>query len=144
MSPSPAVTFDLAHELRLTTMRLARRLRSQRADHGLGLGQLSVLATLDRHGAMTAGALAAHEQIRPPSMTKTINALLEAGLVTRTPSMDDRRQIVVAPTPAARQLLLEDRRRKEEWLAEQLLALEPEQRALLSAALPVLGGLAES
>ena len=144
MLQSPPVTVDLAHDLRLTTMRLARRLRNQRADHGLGLGQLSVLATLDRYGAMSAGALAAHEQIRPPSMTKTITALLEAGFVTRTPSLDDRRQIVVAPTPAARQLLIEDRRRKEEWLAEHLLALEPEQLALLSAALPVLGGLAES
>jgi DNA-binding MarR family transcriptional regulator len=123
-------------------MRLARRLRYQRAEHDLGLGQLSVLATLDRHGAMTAGELAEHEQVRPPSMTKTIGCLLEAGYVTRTPSERDRRQVVVDLTPAARTLLREDRRRRDQWLAARLRALPPEQRATLAAAVPVLEGLA--
>jgi len=72
MSPSPAVTADLAHDLRLATMRLARRLRQQRADHGIPLGQISVLATLDRLGPLTPGALAQHEQVRPPTMTKVL------------------------------------------------------------------------
>lgn len=125
-------------------MRLARRLRHQRAGHGLGFGQLSVLATLDRHGAMTAGALAAHEQVRPPSMTKTIACLLDAGYVTRTPSDEDRRQIVVDLTPAARTLLQVDRARRDRWLDERLRELTPDQLAKLSEALPVLEELAAS
>lgn len=125
-------------------MRLARRLRHQRAGHGLGFGQLSVLATLDRHGAMTAGALAAHEQVRPPSMTKTVACLLDAGYVTRTPSDEDRRQIVVDLTPAARTLLQVDRARRDRWLDERLRELTPDQLAKLSEALPVLEELAAS
>lgn len=144
MSPSPAVTADLAHDLRLAVMRLARRLRQQRADHGLGLGQLSALATLDRCGQMTAGALAQHEQVRPPSMTKTLAALAEAGYVVRTPDPTDGRQVVVSLTDTARTLLQEDRRRRDEWLAALMAGLSPDERATLAAALPLLEGMADA
>lgn len=138
------VTSDLAPDLRMATMRLARRLRQQRAGHGLGFGQLSVLATLDRHGAMTAGELADHEQVRPPSMTRTIACLLAAGHVTRTPSASDRRQVVVDITPSARELLQEDRRRRDQWLTVQLRTLEPEQLDALHTVVPLLEVLASS
>jgi DNA-binding MarR family transcriptional regulator len=141
--PSSLADADLAHDLRLAVMRLARRLRSQRADHGLGLGQLAALASLERCGPMTPGALAAHEQVRPPSMTKTLAALLEGGYVERTPDLDDRRQVLVSLTPKAHGLLREDRRRREEWLAEALRDLPPADRAALVAALPVIEGLAD-
>ena len=144
MSPSPAVTTDLAHDLRLATMRLGRRLRQQRADHGLPLGQLSVLATLHRLGPLTPGALAHHEQVQPPSMTKVLANLADAGYVDRTPDPTDGRQQVVSLTDSVRTLLHEDRRRRDEWLAEHLLALTAEERAVLSAALPVLEVLADS
>lgn len=144
MSGSSAVAADLAHDLRLATMRLARRLRQQRADHGLPLGQLSVLATLDRLGPLTPGALAQHEQVRPPSMTKVLAALATGGWVDRVPDPTDGRQQLVSLTPQARQLLLEDRRRRDEWLAALLDDLTPEQRAALAAALPVLEVLADS
>ena len=144
MSPSPAVTADLAHDLRLAVMRLARRVRQQRGDHGLGLGQLSALAALDRHGPMTAGALAAHEQVRPPSITRTLAALAEGGYVERTADPDDGRQVVVSLTDSARSLLREDRRRRDEWLAALLLDLDADDRARLRAALPVLEVLADS
>ena len=119
-------------------------MRQQRADHGLPLGQLSALATLDRCGPLTPGALAQHEQIRPPSMTKVLAQLSEGGYVDRTPDPSDGRQQVVSLTDRARTLLLEDHRRREEWLAAHLIALAPEQRAALRAALPVLEVLADS
>lgn len=141
--PSTLADADLAHDLRLAVMRLARRLRSQRADHGLGLGQLAALATLERCGPMTAGSLAAHEQVRPPSMTRTLAALAEGGYVERTPDPADRRQVLVSLTTSARALLREDRRRREEWLAEALRDLAPHDRAAIVAVLPVIEGLAD-
>ncbi|MBI1378014.1 MAG: MarR family transcriptional regulator [Frankiales bacterium] len=144
VSPSPSVTADLAHDLRLAVMRLARRLRQTRADHGLGLGQLSVLATLDRGGPMTAGALAALEQVRPPSLTRTLTHLEDAGLVVRSPDPDDGRQVVVSLTDEARRLVHEDRRRRDEWLASLMRDLTPEQRRVLAEALPLLEGMADS
>ena len=144
MSPSPAVTADLAHDLRLATMRLARRLRQQRADTGLPLGQISVLATLDRMGPLTPGALAQHEQVRPPTMTKVLANLAEAGYVDRVADPADGRSQLVSLTPAAQKMLREDRRRRDEWLAALLIDLTPEQRDVLRAALPVLEVLADS
>ena len=144
MAPTPVLTTDLAHDLRLAVMRLSRRLRQQRADHGLGLGQLSAIATLDRLGPMTPGTLAQHEQVRPPSMTKTLAALSEAGYVVRSPDPNDGRQVVVTLTNSARKLLREDRRRREEWLATLLLGLDDEQRGALATALPLLEVLADS
>ena len=144
MSPSPAVTADLAHDLRLAVMRLARRVRQQRADHGLPLGQLSALATLDRMGPLTPGALAQHEQVRPPSMSKVLAHLAAGGYVDRVTDPSDGRQQLVSLTPAARKLLREDRRRRDEWMAALLLGLDASDRALLAAALPVLEVLADS
>jgi DNA-binding MarR family transcriptional regulator len=144
MSPSPAVTADLAHDLRLAVMRLARRARQERADHGLPLGQLSALATLDRMGPLTPGALAQHEQVRPPSMSKVLANLHDAGLVERVADPTDGRSQVVSLTPKAKRLLREDRRRRDEWMAALLLGLDPDDRARLAAALPVLEVLADS
>lgn len=125
-------------------MRLARRLRQQRADHGLSFGSLSVLATLDRLGPLTAGELASHEGVRPPSMTRTLAHLGEAGYVARTPDPHDRRSSIVSITEPARELLHEDRRRRDEWLSDRIAALDPERREALVRALPILEELAAS
>ena len=134
----------LASELRTSVMRLARRLRRMRADTSLSLGQLAALGTIDRHGAMTPGELAAHERVQPPSMTRIVNALEQSGYVTRAPHPTDGRQVVVSLTAAGTQLLKEDRRQREAWLAQRLRDLEPEDRELLHRAAEVLDRLGRS
>jgi DNA-binding MarR family transcriptional regulator len=124
----------LASELRTSLTRLTRRLRQMRPDTSLSLGQLAALGTLDRHGAMTPGDLAAHERMQPPSMTRIVNALEQAGYVTRTPHPTDGRQVVVALAPEGLRLLKEDRRQREAWLAQRLRDLTPEERELLHQA----------
>src|SRR5256714_15031655 len=86
----------LASELRTTVMRLARRLRNQRADDTLTLSQIAALGTLVRHGPLTPGELAARERVQPPSMTRLLAKLEQAGLVTKQDHPDDRRQGLVA------------------------------------------------
>ena len=134
----------LASELRTSVMRLARRLRRMRADTSLSLGQLAALGTIDRHGAMTPGELAAHERVQPPSMTRIVNALEQSGYVTRAPHPTDGRQVVISLTAAGTQLLKEDRRQREAWLAQRLRDLEPEDRELLHRAAEVLDRLGRS
>lgn len=134
----------LASDLRISVVRLARRLRTERADHGLTLGQISMLATIDKHGPMTASELATHEGIRPPSVTRTVDSLAALDLVTRTCAAEDRRQTVIALTPAAVALLTEDRRRRDALLADLLESLSPSDRALLARAAPLLDRLASS
>lgn len=133
----------LASALRLSVMRMARRMRAERADTSLTLTQLAALATVERHGPLTPGALAAAERVQPPSMTRVVASLQDAGLVAREPHPSDGRQALLTVTPDGAALLREDRRRREEWLARQLAELDDEQRALLRAAVPLLDRLAE-
>jgi DNA-binding MarR family transcriptional regulator len=134
----------LASELRTTVMRLARRLRGQRSDTTLSLTQLATLGTLDRHGPLTPGELAAHERVQPPSMTRVVAALEAAELVTRTDHPTDRRQVLVAVSPAGKALLRDDRRRRDAWLAQRMRDLDADDLEVLRRAAAVLDRLAGS
>lgn len=131
-------TAELASVLRVSVMRLSRRLRFERPDSGLSLTQLSALGTLDRHGPLTPRELADHEKVQPPSMTRVLSGLEERGLIDRTPHESDGRQHRVSLTRQGTDLLREDRRRREEWLACRLAELTPEEREVLRAATVLL------
>ncbi len=133
-----AADLELAHSVRMAITRLSRRLRNQRSDMSLTASQLSALAALDQHGPLTPGALAEHERVQPPSMTRVLAALEEKGLVASTAHPTDRRQKVVVVTPAAHAMLVADRRAREEWLAQRMRELSAAEVAALRAATPVL------
>jgi DNA-binding MarR family transcriptional regulator len=134
----------LAGGLRDAIGRLSRRLRAERTDSDLSLGQWAALRSLELHGPMTPSELAAHEKVQPPSMTRIVALLEEHGYVTRTPDPDDRRQVVVAATRAGRDLLAAERRRKDRWISQRLGTLTIDERSALGAALPVLEKLSRS
>jgi DNA-binding MarR family transcriptional regulator len=133
----------LASELRLSVMRLSRRLRSEREpDNSLSVGALSALGVMFREGECTIGQLAAHERVQPPSMTRTVNCLVEDGYAVRRPHETDGRQVLVDLTEKGREILLADRRRRTAWLAQRLRELTPDERALLREAAPLIQRLA--
>ena len=138
----PASDTALASALRLAVMRLARRMRSERAETSLTLTQLAALATLERHGPLTPGELAAAERVSPPSMTRIAGSLESLGLVTRTDHPTDRRQVLLAVSPEGVALLREDRRRREAWLAQRLRELDADDREVLRRAAVVLDRMA--
>ena len=144
MTLAPRADADLASSLRISVMRLARRLRLEKSTDALSMNQLATLGTLNRCGQLTVGELAGIEKVKPPSMTRTVNSLAEAGLVTRNPHPTDGRQVMVTLTSAARQVLDEDRRRRDAWLAHRLAELSPDQRALLRDVAPLLEEVAGS
>ena len=133
----------LASDLRVVIGQLVRRLRAERRD--LPLAQMTVLGRLDRVGPCGVSDLAAGERVRPQSMASTVAALLAVGLVSRAPDPGDRRRVLIALTPAGREALAVDRRRREGWLADAIRGdLSPkEQRALADAAV-LLARIAES
>lgn len=134
----------LASTLRLSVMRLARRLRAERADTSLSLSQLAALVTLERHGPLTPGELAAHERVQPPSMTRLVATLEGAGLARRDPHPSDGRQVLLSITPEGAAILVEDRRRRDAWLARQLRDLDPADVDVLARAAAVLDRLASA
>lgn len=135
---------NTASALRLGVMRLARRLRVERDGNDLTFNQLAALGTLRRGGPLTVGEIAAQENVKPPSMTRTIASLEEAGLVTRRPSETDGRQVVVELTDRAVQVMDEDRARRTAWLTQRLGDLSPADVELLSRVAPLLERLASS
>ena len=76
-------------------LQLARRIRQERSDEAITLSQFAVLAVLDHHGPLTPRKLADHEQIQPPSMTRTLTALADKGYVL------SRRQAKLEPEQRA-------------------------------------------
>ena len=140
---APGVPVDVgptAAHLRVTVTRLARLLRRQ-GDTGLSPSQLSALTSIERHGPLTLGALADHERVAPPSITKVVAKLEERGLVARRADDADRRVVHVSTTEAGLVLLAEVRQRKDVWLAARLAHLDDDQRARLVAAFDVLDEL---
>jgi DNA-binding MarR family transcriptional regulator len=142
--PTKIATLELASELRVGLMRLTRRLRAERPDENVTLTQLAVLGSLERCGAMNLAQLAAKERVQPPSMTRTTAGLENRGLITRRADPKDKRHVVFELSDAGRQLLREDRRRREAWLAGQLASLTADERELLHAVAPLLDRLATS
>jgi DNA-binding MarR family transcriptional regulator len=120
-------------------MRLARRLR-QMQDESLDLtpSQLSAMAVLLNSGDLLMGQLAAQEKVQPPSMTRIVNSLEARGYVERRPEPRDHRQCLVALTDSGREVLLANRRRRDQWLAVRLAELDPAEREILRRAVRVL------
>nr|WP_041450858.1 MarR family transcriptional regulator [Hoyosella altamirensis] len=114
---------QLASDLALAVVRLARQLRGHRHHSSVSLTQLSALSTLFTEGSMTPGALAARERVQPPSMTRVIGSLADLGLVDRMPHPTDGRQIIVSLSEAGKALVQNEKEAREEWLASQLRAL---------------------
>jgi len=131
-------------ELRMAIQRLARRIRSNRSDQDLSDTQLGVLFSLEKSPGSTPSELAEREHVRPPSMNRTLNALEERGLVSRTPAPGDARKVSVDLTEAGRVQIVETRRLRTRWFTAQLALLDAEEREALRAAAAVLRKLADS
>lgn len=133
----------LAGDLSLAVVRLARQLRFRRAESPISLSQLSALSTLAKEGAMTPGALAERERVRPPSMTRIIASLAELGFVARQAHPDDGRQVLVSVSQAGTDLVEAERRASQEWLRRRLERLDPEQRRTLLVAADLMSAMVE-
>jgi DNA-binding MarR family transcriptional regulator len=138
------MTDEAEADLRIAIMRLARRLRLERAEGDLTDSQLSVLFVLWKEGPQMLRSLAEHERVTPPSMNRTVNALVEAGLAFRGDAPDDGRKVVVEATEAGIAIARETKRRRAAWFSHQLGALDDDERALLAIAAPLLRKLADS
>jgi DNA-binding MarR family transcriptional regulator len=133
---------EVADRLHSAAIHLLRRLRTEDAASGLTAPRLSALSVIVFGGPLTLGALAAAEQVRPPTMTRLVAALERDGLVTREQDPNDRRQILLRATPAGRRLLEEGRARRTASLARRLASLPPSDLAGLARAADLLERLA--
>ena len=143
MTAPPATDLaELASQLRIGVTRLARRLRLE-GDAAVTPTLLVALATIERHGPMTAGELAAHEQVRKPTVTRLIGSLLDRGLIERTHDPLDGRVTWVRLSPEGRRILQRARHRKDAYLSARLRRLSPDELDTLERAAALLERLTE-
>jgi len=116
----PEAATRAAADLRMLTSLLRRRLMAITKDDALSLAQSDVLVRIDREGPATLSALAAEERVRPQSMAATLDALIAAGLIERTPHPTDRRSSLISLTAAGRATLETARGSRQEWLSRAL------------------------
>lgn len=139
--PASAQLDEPATRLYLAVGRLARSLRRTGGSPGLGPGSVSALATLVSCDAMRLGDLAAKEGIAPPTLSRMIAALVDAGYVAREADPADRRASLVTATEQGRAVILEMRSTRMREMQARVDRLAPEHRAALAGALDALEAL---
>src|SRR4029077_8580511 len=134
-------TSAVTERLHSTAIHLLRRVRKQDAATGEGPAPLSALSVLVFAGPMTLGPLAAAEQVKPPTMSRIVTGLEESRLAERLTDAKDARRVRIRATPSGERLLHEGRRRRIEYLASHLDALDRGDLATLDEAVQLLEGI---
>src|SRR5258707_10580908 len=88
--------FETADRLHSAAIHLLRRLRVRDRESGVGPAQLSALSVLVFGGPRSLGELADAEQVRPPTMSRIVVGLEQAGLLRRKKTEDKRRMLLGA------------------------------------------------
>lgn len=118
---------DLARQgldMRLACQRIARRVRYESAS-AVAPHQLAVLARLE-DGPLPPGEIADLERVSAPSMTRTVNRLVDEGYAERTKHPTDGRIVLIGLTQAGRDLIDEARHRQDLWMTSRLRQLAEE------------------
>src|SRR5579859_1248175 len=119
---------DLADRLHSTAIHLLRQVRVQDAATGIAPARLSALSVLVFGGAMSLNDLARAEQVRPPTMSRIVDALESEGLIHRTVNQQDRRAVVLEATEKGTAILWQGRKRRVKFLAKRLSRLSEAER----------------
>ncbi len=130
----------MATDLRLACMRISRRVRYE-SSHDVAPHQFSVLCRLEE-APRTPGELAEIERVAKPSMTRTVGALVERGLVLRQDDPLDRRSVILSLTEDGRRSLGAIRRKRDAWMASRVARLTPEEQDVLARATAILAKVA--
>ena len=131
-------TDHVAERLHSVAIRLLRLLRREDAAAALSAPRLSALSVVVFAGPVSLAALAEAEQVRPPTMSKIVDALVREGLVSRETASEDRRSVRIGATAKGVKLLDEGRARRVRALSRRLGGLSKEELNALTASVSVL------
>jgi DNA-binding MarR family transcriptional regulator len=130
--PGPEILAELLHS---TAIRLLRTVRRVDESSGLTASRLSALSVIVFSGPIALGKLAEAEQVRPPTMTRIVNALEQQELVVKVQDPGDGRLIRIAATTKGKRMLIRGRARRVQLLTGQIRRLQKVEQENLSAAL---------
>lgn len=107
-------------------------------DVGLTPAQVKVLLQLGTRRQMTVGEIAAALSCSMPAASELVDRLVDAGHLLRASDPADRRRVLIAPTPAARQIGVHLRELREAQVRCALDQLAPEERPIFIKSLEAL------
>lgn len=126
-SPPDASETDLLEPIRAVSHAIIHRLTPIVVASGLAPSTFWPLHYLDRGKERHPGELARRMGVSAPACTSSIDQLVALGYVVRRPSVDDRRQVVLAVTPKGRRALEAVWRRFDASLGSVLAGFRPEE-----------------
>ena len=129
-------TEETADRIHGAAIRLLRFVRQEDAAAGLPTAQLSALSVLVFAGPQSLSALAAAEQVKPPTMSQLVAQMESKGLVARAPV--DRRSIRISSTEKGRRLMEAGRKRRLARLTKALSRVPAERLAILREAAEII------
>ena len=125
----------LADRLHSNAIHLLRLVRVQDAATGVAPARLSALSVIVFGGPISLNDLAKAEQVRPPTMSRIVDALEREELARRSVNPADRRGIMIEATERGKQILHAGRQRRVKLLARHLSVLSPRELALIESAI---------
>ncbi|MFB9643167.1 MarR family winged helix-turn-helix transcriptional regulator [Agromyces lapidis] len=140
---APRFAHRATWRLSMVTQRSHQLLAAAFAERGRRGYDFRVLAALDHFGELHQAAIGRHAGLDPSDVTQTVRDLEAAGDLTRRPSSDDRRRMVIAITRAGRRTLDQLDAAIDETQAALLSPLSDAQRERLLESLEILARVHE-
>ncbi len=132
----------LADELHSAAIHLLRLVRTEDRATGVGPAQLSALSVLVFGGSMSLRRLADIEQVKPPTMVRIVQGLVERQLAVTRADPSDARKLRISATRRGRSLMLRARARRVHALAGMLAQRHQVELRQLRKAVSILKALA--
>ena len=127
---------ELASGLRISMSRLVKVIRSEvRHDELLSLTERSTLSMIYQNSIMLPSELAAKEKVKSQSMSQIINKLYQNGYIIKTPSVEDKRKVLITITSKGQEFIELKRFKSQEWLSKAIYekTTEDEKETLMNA-----------
>jgi DNA-binding MarR family transcriptional regulator len=131
----------VADRLRPVLLRVGRELRREAREVGISPEQVSLLVAIKYSPGIGVRELATKEKISAPALSNHVDRLERDGLVTRTPSVADKRRVGLSLTDEGQRLLRRVRSRRTAWLVSRLGKLTSAELASIEAAIEPLSQL---
>jgi len=132
---------EVADAIHSAAIRVLRMVRTADAKAEIGPAQLSALSVLVFAGPKTLGELSNAEQVKAPTMSRIVQALVRQRLADRVRLSEDRRTVRIAATRRGHKLLLAGRDRRVQLLAYRLSGLAPDDLQVIRQAARLLSGI---
>jgi DNA-binding MarR family transcriptional regulator len=136
----PATDTALAGDLLAVVARI-NRLANQRVRTRLSYARARLLSAIEEHGPARMSDLAALDHCSPPTMTRQVRLLEDAGLVSRTTDSADARAVLISITAKGHSVLVQVCAERGAVIDQHLARLDDADRQTLAEAVRIMRSL---